>query len=293
MNTGQPTREIAFSFELDESTLIGVIHESSTPSDLGVLTIVAGGPQYRGGCGRQLVALGRRLSQEGVHVMRFDHRGLGDSEGEFQGFEALHDDIASAIAEFHRRVPGLARIILWGGCDAASAALMSAYRFPEVVSIVAANPWVSSERTAARVQQKHYLSRLRQCSFWRKLFRMEYDIASYLRGAFAKLHSRLARRDGADAGPSTASMQAHYIERMLRGLQQFDGSVLFLMSGHSLISREFDELVASDREWNGACNGEGRERREVPGADQTFSSAQARSQMLDAASSWARRFKLP
>ena len=223
--------------------------------------------------------------------MRFDHRGLGDSEGAFQGFEALHDDIASAIVEFRRRVPGLERIVLWGGCDAASAALMSAYRFPEVVSIVAANPWVNSERTAARVQQKHYLSRLRQWSFWRKLFRMEYDIASYLRSACANLRSRLASRNGAHAAPSTANMQTHYIERMLRGLQQFDGSVLFLMSGHSLISREFDELVASDREWNKACSGEDRERHEIPGADQTFSSAQARAQMLDAASSWARRFK--
>ncbi|MEQ9567464.1 MAG: hydrolase 1, exosortase A system-associated [Pseudomonadales bacterium] len=293
MNAAHLNTEVAFSFQLGASALLGVIHESTTPSDLGLLTIVAGGPQYRGGCGRQLVALGRRLSQEGVHVMRFDHRGLGDSEGEFQGFEALHDDIASAIAEFRRRVPGLARIILWGGCDAASAALINAHRFPEVVSVVAANPWVSSERTAARVQQKHYLSRLRQWSFWRKLLRMEYDIPSYLRSAAARLRNRIGRRrDGTDARQSTSSAQAHYIDRMLLGLQQFGGSVLFLMSGSSLISREFDELVAADREWNKTCNGAGRERLEIPGADQTFSSLQARQGMLDAASMWAGKEKV-
>ena len=61
--------------------LIGVIHQATGKSELGLLTIVAGGPQYRGGCGRQLVELARRISSEGVPVMRFDHRGLGDSAG--------------------------------------------------------------------------------------------------------------------------------------------------------------------------------------------------------------------
>tara|TARA_R110001599_G_scaffold13969_3_gene61776 strand:- start:19976 stop:20857 length:882 start_codon:yes stop_codon:yes gene_type:complete len=291
VTTARSLNEVAFPFKLDKCDLLGVIHQSTTASDLGVLTLVAGGPQYRGGCGRQLVALGRRLSREGVHVMRFDHRGLGDSEGEFQGFEALQDDIEAAIAEFRRQVPELERIILWGGCDAASAALINAHRFPAVVSVVAANPWVSSERTAARVQQKHYLSRLRQGSFWRKLLKLEYDIPAYLRGAATRLWNRIGCRGGADLRQSTSSTQPHYIDRMLLGLQQFSGSVLFLMSGSSLISREFDELVAADREWSKACSGPGRERLEIPEADQTFSSLQSKNRMLDAASMWAEKLK--
>ena len=170
---------------------------------------------------------------------------------------------------------------------------MSAYKLPEVVSIVAANPWISSERTAALVQQKHYASRLRQWSFWRKVFRLEYDIASYLRDAFEQVRLRRKNRHAADTQQPTPNEQVHYIERMLRGLQQFDGSVLFLMSGNSLISREFDELVATDRAWTKVCSGEGLERVEIPEADQTFSSLQARTQMLNAASNWVEQLKLP
>lgn len=292
MKVNHSTSESAFSFELGGSCLLGVIHESATPSDIGVLTIVAGGPQYRAGCGRQLVSLGRRLSQEGVHVMRFDHRGLGDSEGKFHGFESLHDDIAAALAEFRRRVPALSRVVLWGGCDAASAALINAHRFPEIISIVAANPWVSSERTAARVQQKHYMARLRQWSFWRKLFRMEYDLSSYFGSALGRLRDRFRDASNFEQKKQPAEKaQSHYIDRMLDGLQQFEGSVLFLMSGNSLIGREFDELIACDAKWRRACNGKGRERTEIPGADQTFSSAQARSEMLDAASGWLKQLQ--
>ena len=106
MNTQASTGEIAFSFRVNESALIGVIHESTTPSDLGVLTIVAGGPQYRGGCGRQLVTLGRRLAREGVHVMRFDHRGMMTSQpqlpnfdGEYQGLLASYCGVAVMLPQ--------------------------------------------------------------------------------------------------------------------------------------------------------------------------------------------------
>lgn len=279
--------ETAFSFDCEGASLIGVLHHAPEGSEakVGMVTIVAGGPQYRGGCGRQLVELGRRLAAEGMPVLRFDHRGIGDSAGTYLGFQHIEDDLTAAIREFRQRVPSLEHIVLWGGCDAASAALIHAPRLPEVVSIIAANPFVSSDRTAARVRKKHYLSRLRQGSFWRKLFTLQYNPLDYLRARF-----RGKAQNPAPPKPAVAA-QKHYIDAMREGLEAFRGEVLFLMSGRSLISKEFDELIAADPRWRRAYDNCRKDRVEVEGADQTFSSRSARDAMLNAASDWARRVR--
>lgn len=89
----------------------------------GVLIIV-GGPQYRVGSHRQFVLLSRRLAGEGYPAMRFDYRGMGDAGGAMRSFEDVRADIGAAIEAFQRAVPSLRRIVLWGLCDAASAALL-------------------------------------------------------------------------------------------------------------------------------------------------------------------------
>lgn len=289
MNTLSRTpEESAVIFDCQGAQLIGVLHHAMLPADIGLLTIVAGGPQYRAGCGRQLVELGRRLAHEGIPVFRFDYRGMGDSEGDFAGFRFIEKDIEAAIAEFKRNVTSLRRIIIWGGCDAASAALIHAYRFEDVVGIIAANPFVSSEKTASGVKRKHYLERVRQLSFWKKVFRFEYDFGRLLRDAIKKHlpDTRPAEKRQTSNGAKTAATQ-NYIDSMLVGFTQFKGRVLFLMSGRSLISKEFDELVESDAKWKESCDRKNCERWEIPDADQTFSTREARDAMLDSVSEWA------
>jgi alpha/beta superfamily hydrolase len=89
----------------------------------GVLVVV-GGPQYRVGSHRQFLLLSRRLASEGYPVMRFDYRGMGDGGGAMRSFEDVSADIGAAIEAFQRRCPSVRRIVLWGLCDAASAALL-------------------------------------------------------------------------------------------------------------------------------------------------------------------------
>ena len=69
---------------------------SAAPSGVGVVVIV-GGPQYRVGSHRQFVELARALVRAGHHVLRYDCRGMGDSDGAMQGFEASVPDVGAAI----------------------------------------------------------------------------------------------------------------------------------------------------------------------------------------------------
>lgn len=281
--------EVPLVFDCAGEALVGIIHKPLKPSTIGVVTIIAGGPQYRGGVGRGMVSAARELASAGFPVMRFDHRGLGDSSGEFRGFEHIGEDIQAAVRALLIEVPEVQRIVLWGGCDAASAAMIHGWKIPEVVSMVLGNPWVTTTETQSIVMRKHYLGRLGEWSFWRKLLRMEYDLVEYAASAWEAIKRRLVGslnlRQPA-ARTETPVQSGNYVERMLDGLRQFQGSVLFLMSGQSLLSREFDELVNGDPRWQAVYSRSTHQRIDFPAADQTFSDHESRQGVNRAIREW-------
>ncbi len=151
MSRGASDHEQAISFECAGDRLTGVLHRPARAAALGVV-IVVGGPQYRIGAHRQYVLLARRLCAEGIPAFRFDTRGMGDSDGAFQGFEAIDQDIAAAIDAFQAAEAGLERVVLWGLCDGASAAAFYGHQDPRVAGLILVNPWVRSEATQAEAR---------------------------------------------------------------------------------------------------------------------------------------------
>jgi len=281
--------ELPIVFDCEGVALIGVIHIPERPLATGILTVAAGGIQYRAGCGRQLVTIARNLAAQGTPVMRFDHRGHGDSVGELLGFEHMEADLARALEVFKEQVPGLEHIVLYGGCEAASAIMISAWNLPLAKSAILANPWVDSEQMRARVSRNHYLRRLREPTFWKKLFTFQYNLAEYVTGAWSAVKKKIGAALSTAPQPATGSSGApevHFQERMLSGFQKFDGPVLFLKSGMSFIAEEFDLLVASSEPWQRAYRREGISRMVLPGADQAISTAAARADICRAAADW-------
>ena len=80
--------ELPVVFECAGERLLGVVSMPNQPIDTGVLMLV-GGRQYRAGSHRQFVLLSRRLASADFCCLRFDFRGMGDSTGEPQSFEAM------------------------------------------------------------------------------------------------------------------------------------------------------------------------------------------------------------
>ncbi|WP_187275942.1 hydrolase 1, exosortase A system-associated [Parahaliea aestuarii] len=278
-------------FECEGDTLVGVVHRPGRMQAVGLVTVVAGGPQYRAGVGRGLVEMGDQLAAQGFPVLRFDYRGMGDSGGEFRGFEQIGADLACAVAAFRKALPEIERIVLWGGCDAASGILIHAHALQGIAAIAVGNPWVSSSETQAVVIRRHYLQRLVQKSFWLKLLRLEYDLAGYAADAGRALRRRLVSRvkHDADTGPGGTVAPARgvpFIERMRRGLEAFDGPVLLLMSGRSLVSREFDALIQQNPGWRSVAERKVTQREELPDADQAFSSQSARKKVTLLLAAW-------
>ena len=128
------SREIALEVPCHDNTLIGVLHRGYDDASVGVVVVV-GGPQYRVGSHRQFVLLARALAYAGIPVLRFDYRGMGDSPGEPRQFGDVDDDIKAAINTLCENVTTLKKIVIWGLCDAASAALFYAHKDPRVSGV--------------------------------------------------------------------------------------------------------------------------------------------------------------
>jgi len=271
--------ERALVFECRGERLLGILHApESAGRRFGVLVVV-GGPQYRAGSHRQFVLMARQLAAAGYPVLRFDHRGIGDSDGAARSFEDLDDDLRAALDTLHAQCPGLAGTVIFGLCDAASAALMYCAGDARLKGLILANPWVHSEAGAARAYVRHYYwQRLLQRGFWRKVLAGEFD----LRGSLSDFAGKLlaSRRSPSDR------RRESFQRRMLAGLESFRGDVLLLMSGRDLTAAEFDDLSRADERWRRAL---GRDRvsvRRYDRADHTFAAADSFAESMADCRQW-------
>lgn len=272
-------QEKAITFDCQGEQLVGIISQPcgqfgttqntaiSTPTT--GLIIIVGGPQYRAGSHRQFVLLARALASAGIHVLRFDYRGMGDSTNGLRSFDNVNDDIAAAISALQVNVPSIKSIALWGLCDGASAALLfcHARQDARITGLCLLNPWVRSAASLAKTQVKHYYTqRLRQKEFWLKLLSGKVAASA----ASGLVHNIKAAFGGPmKIAPATGTQS--FQTRMAIGWMQFKGQVLLILSGDDYTAKEFYEYAASNNEWRGVAELANVQRREITHADHTFS----------------------
>lgn len=257
------TEENVLLFDCHGAQLVGVLSLPPGNSELGVVLVV-GGPQYRIGSHRQFTLLGRSLAIASYPCLRFDHRGIGDSDGGERMFDELDEDIRAAMDALQAALPGVRRIVLWGLCDAASAILLyhARTRDPRIAGMVLLNPWVRSEETLATVRvRSYYGQRFRSSDFWRKLLSGGINPLESLREYLRSLGT-MTRRHVQPQG---------FQDRMLEGIASFRGGVRIILSGEDLTAKEFEALCARDSRWQTVRNASNVDGATISGADHTFS----------------------
>lgn len=283
--------EFAQTFYSGSHTLVG-IHSSPSSATAAAapttgIVIVVGGPQYRAGSHRQFVLLARALAGSGYPVLRFDIAGMGDSEGEQQSFETATDDIRAAVDQLQRHTPSLTKIVLWGLCDGASAALLYLQneRDSRVAGLCLLNPWVRSAESLARTQVKHYyLERLQQRDFWLKLLRGKVAIEAAK--GFVKNLS-IATQGKKNAKTSTALHS--YQQKMAYAWHHFEGEILLILSGNDYTAKEFLEYILTHSEWSTALQHRQLKRIDLADADHTFSHTPDRIAVEKQTLEWLRK----
>jgi uncharacterized protein len=281
--------ETPLVFPCHDDHLLAIVHPVDTPASLGVLLVV-GGPQYRVGSHRQFVLLARVLASNGIPVMRFDYRGMGDAEGEARSFAAVDDDINAAITAFYQACPDLCGVVLWGLCDAASATLFYGYQDERVKGLVLLNPWVFTEQGAAKTYLKHYyLHRLRSPDLWRKVFGLKFNYRQSLMslaGLSRKLVNKTTVQPVATIQASRVDENLDLPSRMRACLHRFRHPVLLILSGRDLTADEFRETVKQDRQWRGLLADPRVTRHDFAVADHTFSTQLWRDQVAEWTLAW-------
>jgi uncharacterized protein len=235
------SQEIAVSFLCDQARLYGILHRPYKPSEEGIL-ILAGRPALRSGRHRLFVLLARAWAEAGIPVMRFDHRGSGDSEGEMGTLEQTHADISAAVEAFQSNMPGMQNVVLWGLCGGAADAILYAPKDSRVHGIVLANPWIYD----SRVQSLAALYRRGSLYLWK--VRNVFSASSR-----ATLETNPLEQPYAGNGPGVSvsfetpevdqcyrSYRAPDIsKRLANSLQEFSGRVLIILSGKDTGAQAF------------------------------------------------------
>lgn len=268
-------------FECEGHTLVGVLSLPASPRDIGIVVVV-GGPQYRAGSHRQFVHLARYCAQHGIAVLRFDYRGMGDSEGDPRSFTAVDADIAAAVMTLMCKVPQVRQVVLWGLCDGASAALMAARSISTVTGVVALNPWVRTETSLDQTLITHYYTqRIVSREFWVKLLTGKLGLVPALGEFSCRAASAFAGRfRGPKSHLGSTRARANFQDRMLDGLKEFSGSVVLVLSGKDLTAQEFLAFTESEPHWKRALANSGRVvMHHLPEADHTFSSPRWRAEV--------------
>ncbi|MBK7034657.1 MAG: hydrolase 1, exosortase A system-associated [Ignavibacteria bacterium] len=277
-------KEQVVTFDCVGETLVGVACVPEQARSIGVIVVV-GGPQYRVGSHRQFLLLSRTLASAGYPVLRFDYRGMGDSDGELRNFESVDDDIGAAIDAFVSQYPEVTRVVLWGLCDAASASLLyfDARRDGRVAGLCLLNPWVRSDTSLAKTHMKHYYGqRLFQRNFWKKFLTGKIEVVKAISGFISNW--RITRKAvGAKARKTEKEV---FQNRMARASRDFKGSVIFILSGNDYTAKEFDQYVADHSMWHEVFDKPSLNRVTVPKADHTFSSAAWRADVARCTLDW-------
>ena len=294
--------EQPFLFDCQADVLSGILHRSGSYAKTGVL-IVVGGPQYRAGSHRQFVHLSRALAAEGIPVMRFDYRGMGDSSGDLLGFEHIDEDIRSAIDVFINRQPAIQQIVIWGLCDAATAAGFYAAHDKRVAGLVLLNPWVRSDEGEAKAFLKHYyLQRIMSKQFWRKVVAGKFNVYASTSSLVAKVRQVAGKAELQPASQATnqtailvnkvannAPASINLVQKLQTALKAYSGPVLLIISGNDLTAAEFDDAVHASKPFRKLLNQKRFSRIDLKSADHTFSRREWRDQVQTNTVDWISR----
>ena len=200
------------TFTCEGSLLAGTLDEGEAATGL---LIVSGGNELRAGAWSGQAQLAARIARAGYPVLRFDRRGVGDSDGPNGEFRSSAPDIAAALAAFRTHCPQLSQVVGMGNCDAASALMLAGGAGCD--ALILSNPWtIDDAAVPPQALRQHYRHRLADPAALRRLLTGQVSP----RKLFASLMGAIS-----PAPPPTG-----LVAEMAAGIAGFEGEMVFLLA---------------------------------------------------------------
>ena len=273
--------EEAVHFVCGGKRLYGVLHlpdPGTVPST--VVVMLAGGPQVRAGAHRLYVQLSRFLAEHGWASLRFDYEGMGDSEGDYRGFQHAGPSIAAAMDFLRRRFGKKLKFVFWSLCDGATAAALYGAGSPESIgAMILCNPLVITDEGLARSTIRHYYrKRLFEKEFLQKLLRFELDLADTITSLWESFRGAQFLRRGKSAGP--APIEQTLPDLVFNSLHSFPNPVRIILSTDDIVASNFRDELKKNEVLKKDCQRKKIINHVINGADHTFVDPAARKELF-------------
>ncbi len=216
-----------FTFECEGSHLLGTV--DGGPDATSGLLLVTGGNELRSGAFSGQAQLAARLAAMGFAVMRFDRRGVGDSEGANGEFRTSGPDLAAALASFRQHCPAIERVVGFGNCDGASALMLA--KGAGCDALVLSNPWTfegtgeDEQEAPPEIVRDHYRKRLTDPAAIKRLLSGQVSLG--------KLFGSLIGALRPSAPPGSLAQD------IASGLKEFPGDLTFLIAERDRTGKAF------------------------------------------------------
>ena len=200
LRTGEP---VCFRFK--ECLLYGMLHHppsGAIPQETGIV-ILNPGPTDRNGPHRLYFELAERFATEGYPVLRFDARGVGESEGEWnEGIEG--SPILDVFTEIQKGIwvpdteaainfiisrTGVHDVVLGGLCGGAITALLAGAEHPKVLGMFLMGTPITLSSATSRIEDlpeqvlrrdaRMYIEKLLRPSAWFRLLTLKTDFSTF------------------------------------------------------------------------------------------------------------------
>ncbi len=207
--------ETPFIFDVEGETLRGHRHRPDEASERGIVLLHGfGGSSI--GPHRLFVGFARRAAARGWHVLRFDHRGRGTSDGEIgtAGMSSMTRDGAEACRVF-RREAGLSHLVALGLCSGAIVALAAGQEADVDAFVLWSPDFPPIERRSTRSTTsklfhhvRSYAGKALSPERWAKLLRGEVDFRGVGKVFAGELGDRRVARSASWVELCLAELQA-------------------------------------------------------------------------------------
>jgi len=268
-------------FLCNHKTLYGILHIPDTMSIPSIVVIiVTGGPQIRTGAHRLYVQLSRFLCEHNWASLRFDYEGLGDSEGEFVGFQYAGPSIAAAMSFLQNKFGRNLKFIFWSLCDGATAVTLYAASSPENISgLILCNPFAISKEGLARSTIRHYyIERFFNKSFWIKIISFRLDLINTVKSlCFVLMDSNILANNKSDKSYSTKQLPEIFIDC----LSVFGKPIRIILSSDDIIAVNFQDEIKKTKLMSNNYKSNKITNYTVDGADHTFVEPMAKEQLFE------------
>lgn len=269
-------------FLCNHKRLYGVLHiPDGEENPATIVIIVTGGPQVRSGPHRLHIQLSRFLCKHNWSSLRFDYEGMGDSEGDFVGFQYAELSITAAIHFLQKKFKRKPNFIFWALCDGATATALYGAMQPEHISgMILCNPLVITDGGLARSTIKHYYSRrFFNKEFLRKLILFELDLKDSITSLKDTLKEAYFVKNGkfsctVSAGPKLPQM-------VMTSLHNFAKPIRIILSTDDIVASNFQDELKNNKALKEDYKSKKIINHIVNGADHTFVDPMAKNILFE------------